>query len=74
MSHATAFSSLGPPLPAPVRKVGAPLAAIIGLGTLVGLILSLLTAVDPGGTVLGFALSSLAMTCVLLCYLWLDRW
>ena len=25
-----------PPLPAPVRKVGAPLAAIIGLGTLVG--------------------------------------
>jgi len=61
-------------LPAPVRKVGAPLAAIIGLGTLVGLILSLLTAVDPGGTVLGFALSSLAMTCVLLCYLWLDRW
>ena len=39
MSHATAFSSLGPPLPAPVRKVGAPLAAIIGLGTLVGLIL-----------------------------------
>ena len=74
MYHATAFSSLGPPLPAPVRKVGAPLAAIIGLGTLVGLILSLLTAVDPGGTVLGFALSSLAMTCVLLCYLWLDRW
>jgi len=74
VSHATAFSSLGPPLPAPVRKVGAPLAAIIGLGTLVGLILSLLTAVDPGGTVLGFALSSLAMTCVLLCYLWLDRW
>ncbi len=74
VSYATGVNSLGPPLPAPVRKVGAPLAAIIALGTLVGLILSLLTAVDPGGTVLGFALSSLAMTCVLLCYLWLDRW
>jgi protease PrsW len=74
VSYATVVDSLGPPLPAPVRKVGAPLAAIIALGTLVGLILSLLTAVDPGGTVLGFALSSLAMTCVLLCYLWLDRW
>ncbi len=74
VSYATAFSSLGPPFPSPVRKVGAPLAAIIALGTLVGLILSLLTAVDPGGTVLGFALSSLAMAGVLLCYLWLDRW
>jgi RsiW-degrading membrane proteinase PrsW (M82 family) len=68
------FTSLGPPLPAPVRKVGAPLAAIVALGTVVALILTLLTAVDPAGTVLGFALSSLAMAGVLLCYLWLDRW
>ncbi|MGV1088546.1 MAG: PrsW family intramembrane metalloprotease, partial [Mycobacterium sp.] len=58
----------------PVRKVGAPLAAIITLGTLAALILTLLTAVDPGGTVLGFALSTTAMACVLACYLWLDRW
>ena len=58
----------------PIRKVGAPLAAIVGLGTLAALILTLLTAVNPGGTVLGFALSTLAMACVLLCYLWLDRW
>ncbi len=74
MSSPTVFNSLGPPLPAPVRKVGAPLAAIIALGTLVALILTLLTAVDPGGTVLGFALSSVAMAGVLGCYLWLDRW
>ncbi len=58
----------------PVRKVGAPLGAIFALGTLAALLLTLLTAVNPGGTVLGFALSTTAMTCVLLCYLWLDRW
>lgn len=58
----------------PIRKVGAPLAAIVGLGTLAALILTLLTAVNPGGTVLGFALSTIAMACVLLSYLWLDRW
>ena len=63
-----------PPLPQPVRKVGAPLAAIIALGTLAGLILVLLTATDPGGTVVGFTLSTVAMALVLLCYLWLDRW
>ncbi len=63
-----------PPFPRPVRRVGAPLAAIIALGTLAALILGLLTSVDPGGTALGLALSSLAMTFVLLCYLWLDRW
>lgn len=63
-----------PPLPRPVRKVGAPLAAIIGMGTVAGLILILVTAVSPGGAVLGFSLSTVAMACVLLCYLWLDRW
>lgn len=63
-----------PPFPLPIRKVGAPLAAIIGLGTLAALILTLLTAVNPGGTALGFGLATTAMTCVLLCYLWLDRW
>ena len=63
-----------PPYPSPVRKVGAPLAAIIALGTLAGLILSLLTAVKPAGTALGFALSTVALAGVLACYLWLDRW
>ncbi|HPZ94036.1 MAG TPA: PrsW family intramembrane metalloprotease [Mycobacterium sp.] len=74
MSHTTAFPYLGPPYPAPVRKVGAPLAVIIGLGTLAALILSLLTAVNPAGTLLGFALATAAMVLVLACYLWLDRW
>lgn len=63
-----------PPFPSPVRKVGAPLAAIIALGTLTALILTLLTAVNPGGAVLGFALATTAMAVVLTCYLWLDRW
>lgn len=69
MSYATV-----PPLPAPVRKVGAPLAAIVALGTVAALLLSLITAVNPAGTVTGFVLSSAAMAGVLLCYLWLDRW
>ncbi len=63
-----------PPLPRPVRKVGAPLAAIVGMGTIAGLILILVTVVSPGGAILGFCLSTVAMACVLLCYLWLDRW
>ena len=71
---AHAFSSLGPPYPTSIRKVGAPLAAIIALGTLAALLLSLLTATDPGGTALGFALASMSTAGVLVCYLWLDRW
>lgn len=63
-----------PPLPRPIRKVGAPLAVIIVLGTLAGLVLILLTAVNPAGTAIGFTLATAAMTLVLLCYLWLDRW
>lgn len=74
MSHAPVFGSFGPPYPTPVRKVGAPLAAIIALGTLVAVLLSLLTAADPGGTALGFALATVATVGVLACYLWLDRW
>ena len=61
-------------LPTPVRKVGAPLAAIVGLGTVAALLLSLITAVNPAGTVIGFMLSTVAIAGVLLCYLWLDRW
>lgn len=63
-----------PPFPLPIRKVGAPLAAIIALGTLAALFLTLLTAVNPGGTALGFGLATTALALVLLCYLWLDRW
>jgi RsiW-degrading membrane proteinase PrsW (M82 family) len=62
------------PLQVKVRKVGAPLGVLIALATVVGAIVILLTAVDPVGTTIGFVLSSIAMTAVLLAYLWLDRW
>lgn len=54
--------------------MGAPLGVLIALATVVGAIVILLTAVDPVGTVIGFVLSSIAMTVVLLAYVWLDRW
>lgn len=57
-----------------VRKVGAPLGVLIALGTLTGLLVILLTAANPGGTAVGFVLSSMAMAVVVLAYLWLDRW
>ena len=63
-----------PGLPRRIRKVGAPLGVIIALGTLTGLIVIPLTAVNPVGTAIGFVLSSVAMTAVVLAYLWLDRW
>ena len=47
---------------------------IIVLGTIAGLIVIGLTAVNPVGTAIGFVLSSVAMTIVVLAYLWLDRW
>ncbi len=72
------YAGMTPPLPAPfqrrVRKVGAPLGLIITLGTIGGLIVILLTAVNPVGTAIGFVLSSVAMGIVVLAYLWLDRW
>lgn len=55
------------------RKVGAPLGVLIALGTLAGLLIILLTAINPTGTAIGFVLSSIAMTVVVLAYLWLDR-
>ncbi len=54
--------------------VGAPIGVIIVLGTVTGLIVIGLTAVNPVGTGIGFALSSVAMTIVVIAYLWLDRW
>lgn len=62
-----------PPFPRRVRKVGAPIALIIGLGTIAGLLVILLTAVSPVSTAIGFVLSSVAMLVVVLAYLWLDR-
>ena len=72
--HATLPYATLPPYPTPVRKVGAPLVAIIALGTVAGLILSLLTAANPAGAALGFVPATLATALVLMCYLWLDRW
>ncbi|BBY67335.1 protease PrsW [Mycolicibacterium helvum] len=66
--------AVAPPVPRAIRKVGAPLAVIIVLGTIAGLILVLLTAVNPVGTAIGFALATVALILVLLAYLWLDRW
>ena len=63
-----------PPIQKKVRKVGAPLGVLILLGTIAGLIIIALTAFNPVGTAIGFVLSSIAMTVVLLAYLWLDRW
>ena len=63
-----------PGLPRRIRKVGAPIGVIIVLGTVTGLIVIGLTAVNPVGTGIGFALSSVTMTIVVLAYLWLDRW
>jgi protease PrsW len=62
------------PLPRQIRKVGAPLGVIIALGTITALILIQITAVHPVGAALGLLLTTIAMTVVLLCYLWLDRW
>jgi RsiW-degrading membrane proteinase PrsW (M82 family) len=47
---------------------------IIVLGTVAGLIVIALTALNPVGTAIGFVLSSVAMTVVVAAYLWLDRW
>jgi RsiW-degrading membrane proteinase PrsW (M82 family) len=63
-----------PPFQRKVRKVGAPLAVLILLGTITGLIVIVLTAMNPVGTAIGFVLSSVAMTVVVLAYIWLDRW
>jgi RsiW-degrading membrane proteinase PrsW (M82 family) len=77
VSSAGAPQNPGPfvlPLPRRIRRVGAPIAVIIVLGTVAGLIVILLTAINPVGTAVGFVLSSVAMSVVVLAYLWLDRW
>ncbi|KUI34103.1 hypothetical protein AU197_05730 [Mycobacterium sp. IS-1590] len=62
-----------PPFQRKVRKVGAPLAVLILLATVVGLIIIGLTALNPIGAGIGLVLSSLAMVVVVLAYVWLDR-
>jgi protease PrsW len=66
--------AFAPPFQRKVRQVGAPLAVIIALGTVAGLIVIGLTALNPVGAGIGLVLSSLAMTIVVLAYVWLDRW
>ena len=66
--------AVAPPFQRKIRKVGAPLAVIIALGTVTGLIVIVITAVNPVGTAIGFVLSTVAMTVVVLSYVWLDRW
>lgn len=65
---------LTPPFQRKIRKVGAPLAVIILLGTVAGVLVIGLTALNPVGTAVGFVLSSIVMTVVVLAYIWLDRW
>jgi protease PrsW len=65
---------VNPGLPRRIRKVGAPIGVSIVLATLTGLIVIGITASNPAGTAIGFVLASVAMTVVVLAYLWLDRW
>ncbi len=60
--------------PRKIRRVGVPLGAIIALGTMVALILVVITAINPAGALIGIVLTTVAMVVVLLAYLWLDRW
>ncbi len=57
-----------------MRSAGAPLALLIALGTLVGLIVILITASNPQGAAVGFFLTTIAIAVVLMAYVWLDRW
>ena len=59
-----------------VYLLGAGFAATLGQFNIpeAGLILILITAVHPVGAAIGFVLTTVAMTVVLLAYLWLDRW
>ncbi|MDA2890805.1 PrsW family intramembrane metalloprotease [Mycolicibacterium sp. BiH015] len=68
------FHQYGTPFARRIRKVGAPLGVLIALGTLAGLIVIFLTLANPVGAAVGFVLSSLTMTAVVVAYLWLDRW
>ncbi|MGV0814806.1 PrsW family intramembrane metalloprotease [Mycolicibacterium boenickei] len=61
-------------MPRPVRKVGAPLAAIIACGVIIGALVLLFTALNPAGAIIGFTLASIVMTGAVFAYLWLDRW
>lgn len=57
-----------------MHEVGAPIAVLVLLGLLTGLIVIGLTAVNPVGTAIGFVTSTVAIAVVVLTYVWLDRW
>lgn len=63
-----------PGFPQRIKKVGAPIAVIILLALVTGLIIIGLVASNPVGATIGLVLSSIAIGIVVLCYLWLDRW
>lgn len=63
-----------PPLPRRIRKVGAPLAAIIAMGTVAGLIVLLFVLVNPVGAVIGIVLATAALLVVVGTFVWLDRY
>lgn len=65
---------IAPPFRRKLRTAGVPVIVLILLGTVAGLILIALTALNPFGATIGFVLSSVAMVVVVLCYGWLDRW
>ena len=62
-----------PPLPRRIRKVGAPLAAIIAMGTVAGLIVLLFVLLNPLGGVIGIVLATVALAVVVGTFVWLDR-
>ena len=62
-----------PPLPRRIRKVGAPLAAIIAMGTTAGLVVLLFTLVNPVGAVIAIVLATAALAVVVATFVWLDR-
>lgn len=63
-----------PGFPQRIRKVGAPIALIIVLALVTGLIIIGLLASNVVGATIGLVLSSIAIGVVVLSYLWLDRW
>lgn len=63
-----------PPFPRRVRKVGAPLAAIIVMGTIAGLIALFFTLYNPVGGLIGLVLATIALIVVVATFMWLDRW
>ena len=56
-----------------MRKVGAPIAAIIAMGTVAALLVVLFTALNPVGATIGIVLATVALLIVVASFVWLDR-